>query len=831
MADASSNRSGGQHVIWTDQPESMWNSTEDELDTFLYPNSTANSSDMWDFDFPLPRFTDVTMAKIIIVVVTFVLSFIGNVTFLITSWRLRRNRRARPLQSLLVHLAIADLIVTLVTMPSLGIWFYTVAWLAGNGMCKLIKSLQVLGLYLSTYLTVAISIDRCISVVKPMCRNTAKRRRNMVAVCWILSTIFSIPQAVIFHVESPVPDFQQCVTFGFYTAKWQEQLYNGLVLVVMYPIPLLVILICSVLTFIRLKKEGQDKDTFRTRNPTRQRLLLKARNNTLRTTAGIMTSFILCWTPYFVTLVWILFFNWQTVSPVVFDVLFLFGIFNSCVNPIVYGLSMFKKTTARPTLSLIEFSSPFLTRSERRSASVNSRISRTYSHVSLSTRRSWQPSSESTTSSRPNALNNQHSHSASHLMTGLPCRYGVSRQVRGGSQQKYLHPNTTTSPGPSTRSPKEASWHLKRATLTHAHSSPSLLTSMEKSERPNRRQSEALAVPTLPTICLTPPAESRNTAFFSAALCLLHDEYANSPTQPPVADIPYQPTAVNQQGDQHYLSRRLSVALPMIPPTPDTPGSWETSSWQFVGKISCSLCRYDSSSPSASYPDRGECVTGRPQVNARRCISLGNTDSKVNPKITERLNAEIVQKMRNSVQETKISEYDLSFEVASFRPPLPRLSVQESCVQSSGRMASGASIVGSEGSIQSSLESPLHSPASSVTSIDFRHRLSLCSFREGRIPSDLHSALRPKHYSDDNLKLSCRKRKAKRRVSFKTVHFLAEPTVSDSSVPSEGSNSSTPDHHQEPTRARNTSNHRTVSADIKWHVGCQLTRKTSSTLP
>ncbi|XP_078702226.1 uncharacterized protein LOC144928090 [Branchiostoma floridae x Branchiostoma belcheri] len=803
-----------------------WNGTEDQLDAFLSPNSTTNSSDAFSFEFPLPRFTDVTMAKIIIVAVTFVLSTVGNVTFLIMSCCLRRNRRSRPLQSLLVHLAIADLIVTFVTMPSLGIWFYTVAWLAGNGMCKLVKSLQVLGLYLSTYLTVCISIDRCISVVKPMSRNTAQRRWTMVAVSWILSILFSIPQAVIFHVESPVPDFQQCVTFGFYTAKWQEQLYNGLVLVIMYPIPLLIILSCGVLIFIRLKKEGQDKGTFQTTNPTRQRHLLKARNNTLRTTAGIMASFIFCWTPYFVTMVWILFFNWQIVSPVVFDVLFLFGIFNSCLNPVVYGLSMFKKTTHRPTLSLIEFSKQFLdTTSERRSASMYSRISRTCSHASLSTRRSWQSPGEST---RPDAPFSQHGSP----LTGFPCRYGASCRVRRRSQQKYLHPDAPTFTS-STMSPKKTTWsenktQLKRPPLTRADSSPSVLSSTEKIKRPNRRQSAALTVPVLPRICLTPPPETRNTTeFFSAALCLLHDEHAPTSTRPAVADFPF----VENQDVQHNLSRPPSEAA--ITSTPDSPGSWEVTSCQCVRKSSA--CRCDSSPPGLSSAScqgtgRAEAVTNRPQVNARHSFCSENTDLRLSPPIPEKHHAERVQNMESDTQETSGNENDTSLASGN---PLPGVSFDMTCAQTACRVTGGgASILYTGSSSQSVFDSPLSTPTSPVISADFSHRLSLCSFRERRMSADPYSALRGKQCSAENLKQLSRRRRANQRVPAKTVRFSDELTVSGSSLSSSaGSTSSRTDSHLEHRRARNTSERRASLADIKPGNGCRLKRKTSSMLP
>lgn len=52
---------------------------------------------------------------------------------------------------LIGNLAVADLIVTIFCNVTDVIWAITVQWFAGNSMCKLAKYLQLLGLYLSTY--------------------------------------------------------------------------------------------------------------------------------------------------------------------------------------------------------------------------------------------------------------------------------------------------------------------------------------------------------------------------------------------------------------------------------------------------------------------------------------------------------------------------------------------------------------------------------------------------------------------------------------------------------------------------------------------------------
>jgi len=55
--------------------------------------------------------------------------------------------------------------------------------------------LQVFGLYLSTYIVVIISIDRCMAIMDPISKNRGPRRvKIMIAIAWILSAVFSVPQ-------------------------------------------------------------------------------------------------------------------------------------------------------------------------------------------------------------------------------------------------------------------------------------------------------------------------------------------------------------------------------------------------------------------------------------------------------------------------------------------------------------------------------------------------------------------------------------------------------------------------------------------------------------
>ena len=67
----------------------------------------------------------------------------------------------------------------------------------------------------------------------------------------------------------------------------------------------------------------------------------KARMRTLKMSIVIVLSFIICWTPYYLLGLWYWFFPDDLegkVSHSLTHILFIFGLFNACLDPIIYGL-------------------------------------------------------------------------------------------------------------------------------------------------------------------------------------------------------------------------------------------------------------------------------------------------------------------------------------------------------------------------------------------------------------------------------------------------------------------------------------------------------------
>lgn len=295
-------------------------------------------------EFVLPinmQFNDGHRLSIIVYSILFVFSTIANTTVLRILLKRKRKNPSR-ITNMLIHLAIADLLVTFLMMPLEIAWSATVSWNAGDAMCRIMAFFRVFGLFLSSFILVCISIDRYFAVLKPLALVALDRREKiMVTSAWIGATICSIPQSVVFHVETH-PNatwYTQCVTFHSFPSPTYEVLYSLFGMTMLYAGPLVVIIYSYVAILMEICR--------RTKNPTGDRVtksslpfLSKAKFRTLKMTVIIVLVFFICWTPYHIMCIW----YWidkvsaEKVDERIQKCLFLFACTNSCMNPVVYGI-------------------------------------------------------------------------------------------------------------------------------------------------------------------------------------------------------------------------------------------------------------------------------------------------------------------------------------------------------------------------------------------------------------------------------------------------------------------------------------------------------------
>ncbi|GAU91723.1 hypothetical protein RvY_03928-2 [Ramazzottius varieornatus] len=298
----------------------------------------------------------------VMVIVTYAnlmwISLLGNCIVL---WKLYYRKNRSRVHFMLLHLCIADLLVTVIEMPLQIGWKSTVEWVAGDVFCRLFGYLRVIGLYLNAFLLIAISIDRFMSVWDPLSTVTRAtyRAKAMVCISWFLSLVCAIPQLNVWSLRShpEFPWYHQCVTFGAFETRAAELAYGWFITILMYGLPLIAIIVCYAGIWFRIsyysKWRGQQdvtesilrdpKEAARfipeTVHPSHE-ILNKAKSRTLKMTALVVTIFVACWSPYQLIHIWY-FVDRESahkVNLVFQEVLFIFGVSSCVVDPYVYGL-------------------------------------------------------------------------------------------------------------------------------------------------------------------------------------------------------------------------------------------------------------------------------------------------------------------------------------------------------------------------------------------------------------------------------------------------------------------------------------------------------------
>ena len=166
-----------------------------------------------------------------------------------------RTRRSR-MNFFIMHLAAADLSVGLLSVSTDIVWKLTVTWEAGLLACKVIRFLQVVVTYASTYVLVALSIDRYDAITHPMnFTGSWKRAKFLVGAAWVLSIAFSVP--IIFLYNTHVTEEYGTQCWIDFKEQWHWKVYMTLVAVSLFLVPAILIASCYTIIVITIWKKGK----------------------------------------------------------------------------------------------------------------------------------------------------------------------------------------------------------------------------------------------------------------------------------------------------------------------------------------------------------------------------------------------------------------------------------------------------------------------------------------------------------------------------------------------------------------------------------------------
>lgn len=254
----------------------------------------------------------ITLLSIILICAT-----IFNCALLLVLWT-QREQMSR-MRVFIFHLCLADLVVAFFQVCPQLVWEITGTFMGPDLMCRLVKYLQVLGMFSSTYMIVVMTVDRYQAVCNPMVKFQRACTRLHIPVCmaWGGSLLGSLPQVFIFSQVEVAPGVFDC--WGQFIQPWGLQTYITWITLVIFVLPLITITVCQVricrAIHTNMLQKIHQQDSANIPDPPRASSVAgmsKARVKTLKMTVVIVLAYIICWAPFFTVQLWS---AWDTHAP------------------------------------------------------------------------------------------------------------------------------------------------------------------------------------------------------------------------------------------------------------------------------------------------------------------------------------------------------------------------------------------------------------------------------------------------------------------------------------------------------------------------------------
>lgn len=238
----------------------------------------------------------------------FLISLVGNTFIAMIVFKTKTLRK--PINFLIVNMAMSDMLVPIFLFPRELILTYTRSWLMGGPLGQVLCKLSIYASYLSFTVSiqslVLIAVDRFGAVMFPLRSPliNSKRCRFFILATWIIAIAIFCPNLFASKVIDS-PEGLACV------ADWKGALgeassYKNFVLVmqvIIFYVPLVFITI--LYSAITLKIKSQKIPGEQSTN-TREKRLERERN-VLKLSVAVVVGFALCWLP--LSIKWFMLFN------------------------------------------------------------------------------------------------------------------------------------------------------------------------------------------------------------------------------------------------------------------------------------------------------------------------------------------------------------------------------------------------------------------------------------------------------------------------------------------------------------------------------------------
>uniref|UniRef100_A0A803Y9T8 Arginine vasopressin receptor 1A n=1 Tax=Meleagris gallopavo TaxID=9103 RepID=A0A803Y9T8_MELGA len=270
----------------------------------------------WD---PFGRDEELAKLEIAVLAVTFAVAVLGNGSVLLA---LRRTpRKASRMHLFIRHLSLADLVVAFFQVLPQLCWEVTHRFHGPDGLCRVVKHLQVFGMFASAYMLVAMT-----TLQQP-----TKRSYAMIAAAWALSLLLSTPQYFIFSLSEVERGSRVYDCWAHFIMPWGPRAYVTWITGGIFVAPVLILATCYGFICFRIWRSARGRAGVKT--------ISRAKIRTVKMTFVIVSAYVVCWAPFFTIQMWSVWdqrFPWVDSENTATTVTALLASLNSCCNPWIY---------------------------------------------------------------------------------------------------------------------------------------------------------------------------------------------------------------------------------------------------------------------------------------------------------------------------------------------------------------------------------------------------------------------------------------------------------------------------------------------------------------
>lgn len=266
--------------------------------------------------------------SVVIYSLAFVIGVFGNgIVIWVTAFKLKRSVKSVWLQ----NLAFADFVFVLFLPVSIDYVRRDFNWIFGWTMCKLNSFVTTANMFASVLFLTVLSLDRYISIAHHSWyqrSHTVPRAWGVCALTWVMSGLLSSP-ALIFrdtlHYHGKVVCFNNFHDKDTHITKVRHISMVTLRTIVGFLLPFLTISVTAILLARKMKQFGDVHFS-----------------SFSKMISAVIAAFFLCWAPFHTfSLMELTMHNSLLLGHVLtvgFPLATSLAFFNSCINPILYGL-------------------------------------------------------------------------------------------------------------------------------------------------------------------------------------------------------------------------------------------------------------------------------------------------------------------------------------------------------------------------------------------------------------------------------------------------------------------------------------------------------------